>query len=342
MFVLWGGDGSPYSCKLRALLRYRRIPFIWKSVTENSMGIDWESQFPELRGRVIPVLVRPDGTYANDSTPLIRELDSTIPSRRCFPTDPAMAFISALIEDFADEWCTKPMFAGRFFTEKDATFGAAWQILSAAHIAQIEGAETAAAEFAARQRSRQGLVGSKDWAVMEHTIRQVCEAVEANLRSGKQFLLGASPTNADFALFGQMRQWAADPRPALVMHEYPGAWGWTWRMDDLSGLPEPQMDSVQFAEGARRLIGLASETYIPFMQANLLAVEAGQKEVAVKLLPGQGREVVHKQPVFKYQAACWLELQQMYGSLSENSKTHAIGMLQSAGVDNPFATLSKL
>ena len=76
-YVLYGSDGSPYSCKLRALLRYRRIPFQWKqpSTEFGSMANMLSSRFPDLKAKVIPVLEKPDGSYANDSTPLILELE---------------------------------------------------------------------------------------------------------------------------------------------------------------------------------------------------------------------------------------------------------------------------
>jgi len=252
---------------------------------------------------------------------MITELEQTIESRRTVPAAPAFTFLAALLEDFADEWCTKPMFAGRFHTPQDATFGAAWQTLSSAFIAQTPGARKAVAAFSSRQQSRQELVGCADWGLMEHTIRTVCESIEINLAAGCQFLLGAAPSNADFALFGQMRQWAADPRPARIMHEYPGAWGWTWRMDDLSGY-EPQLPiESRFTPGALSLLKLAVGTYIPFMQANYQALQTGTDEVAVTLLSGTTREVQHRQPRFKYQALCWKRLESMYAVLGEDRAT---------------------
>ena len=71
----------------------------------------------------------PDRSYANDSTPLILELDARHPKHRTVvPASAVLAFIAALLEDFADEWLTKVMFEGRFHTEKDSEFGAAWQM----------------------------------------------------------------------------------------------------------------------------------------------------------------------------------------------------------------------
>ena len=78
-YLLVGGDGSPYSVKMRAYLRFRRIPFKWvASMTlqrAGAMNNFFDELFPELKAKVIPVLVRPDGTYANDSTLLILELE---------------------------------------------------------------------------------------------------------------------------------------------------------------------------------------------------------------------------------------------------------------------------
>ena len=141
-------------------------------------------QFPDLRARVIPVLVRPEGTYSNDSTPLIRELEARHTPRRCTPADPVYRFVDALLEDFADEWLTKPMFAGRFHTMEDATFGAAWQALSSAPIAKLEGSKEFVNQFAARQRGRRNLVGATQWELMEKNIREVCKALEAGLEAG--------------------------------------------------------------------------------------------------------------------------------------------------------------
>ena len=112
----------------------------------------FQKNFPELKARVIPVLVRPDGSYVNDSTPLILELDKTFPDRKLLPEAPGMAFISALIEDFCDEWMTKVMFEGRFHTQREAAFGAKWQFWqSPSGLTNPAQAAKEAEDFAARQ-----------------------------------------------------------------------------------------------------------------------------------------------------------------------------------------------
>ena len=107
---LVGAHGSPYSRKLRAVLRYRRIPFRW--IIRNSRDA---KDIPTVPVALIPVLVfrgeggAPDSAMI-DSTFQIRRLEELYSERSVIPPDPALAFLDALIEDYADEWLTKAMF----------------------------------------------------------------------------------------------------------------------------------------------------------------------------------------------------------------------------------------
>ena len=74
---------------------------------------------PAVPVALIPVLVFPgEAGRAEDamidSTFQIRRLEKTFPSRSIIPPDPALAFLDALLEDYADEWLTKPMFHYRW------------------------------------------------------------------------------------------------------------------------------------------------------------------------------------------------------------------------------------
>src|SRR5258707_10066225 len=76
-YRLHGANPSPYSQKMRALMRYRRLPFVWdNSGTARDVAI--AAQLPP----VIPVLRCPDGTLLNDSTPLAYELEQRHPAAR--------------------------------------------------------------------------------------------------------------------------------------------------------------------------------------------------------------------------------------------------------------------
>jgi ABC-type tungstate transport system substrate-binding protein len=63
----YGGLGSPYSMKVRAILRYRRLPHDWVQLgTEGT-----PNALERVKVPVIPVLRFPDGRHGNDSTPLL-------------------------------------------------------------------------------------------------------------------------------------------------------------------------------------------------------------------------------------------------------------------------------
>jgi glutathione S-transferase len=60
-YRLIGSTASPYAIKLRALLRYRRIPFDWVIMTKAL-----RKATEHLRPNLIPVLQYPDGTYRGE------------------------------------------------------------------------------------------------------------------------------------------------------------------------------------------------------------------------------------------------------------------------------------
>ena len=71
MYTIHGALGSPYSMKMRALLRYRRITHVWSSGT-------YVQQLAAEKGLppVIPVIEYPDGSFKNDSTPVLYDLEA--------------------------------------------------------------------------------------------------------------------------------------------------------------------------------------------------------------------------------------------------------------------------
>ena len=196
-----GVPGSPYSRKLRAVLRYRRIPHAWVLPgSPESRGL------PEPRVALVPRLIVPsdDGTLEArvDSTPLIRELETRYRDRSVIPSDPAMAFLDALLEDYADEWLTKPMFHYRWAFPADVARAAA--ILPRWLRPGMPEAQAIAlgTEFAERQIARLAVVGSNETTapVIEDSYRRLLALLDAHL-TGLRFVMGSRPGAADFGLF---------------------------------------------------------------------------------------------------------------------------------------------
>ena len=64
-------------------------------------------------------MVTPQNEGIQDSTPIIEKIEALFPEPSIYPEDPALRFVSALLEEYADEWGNKHMFHYRWFYEPD-------------------------------------------------------------------------------------------------------------------------------------------------------------------------------------------------------------------------------
>ena len=119
-FQIFGGPASPYSMKLRAVFRYRRIPHYWLVPQSGFTGEGrlGEGSSDSLLNRaakgVVPVVMYPNGEFKFRLTPIMLELESLYSRRSIIPPSPSIAFIARLIEDMADECMPLPMFYFRW------------------------------------------------------------------------------------------------------------------------------------------------------------------------------------------------------------------------------------
>src|SRR5262245_21970648 len=104
-FRLYGAELSPYSVKVRSYLRYKGVEFEWLQRTQARQ--EELAQF--AKHPLLPVLVDSDDTAIQGSTPMIEALERAFPEPSITPEDTGLAFVSALLEDYADEWLNKAM-----------------------------------------------------------------------------------------------------------------------------------------------------------------------------------------------------------------------------------------
>ncbi len=303
-YILYGVEASPYTVKLRAALRYRRLPYRWVC-----RMVQMYEPLAHVRPQLTPVLRFPDGELRTDSTPILEELEERHgPGRSLLPEHPRDRFLAWLIEDMADEWLTKSLFFYRFNAPEDGAFASRWVMDDARGGLSAEEHAAAVPPFLARQTGRMGLVGCTPEAapLFEASYLRVLDALETTVANGR-FLFGTRPSVADLALFGQLKTLGIDPTPMAVMRaRAPRTDAWVRRADDLSGV-EGAWEEPGPAVAA--LVEMAREIYWPFLKANA----AGDVDV---MLAG----CRFRQPHFRYQAKCYDRLAKLHAALAPGAQ----------------------
>jgi glutathione S-transferase len=334
---LVGGHGSPYSRKMRAVLRYRRIPFRWiHRGSAQDVGI------PEVPVALIPVLVFPGGDGAGDeamidSTPQIRRLEKLFSERRVIHPDPVVAFVDALIEDYADEWLTKAMFHYRWAYPPDVRKASLVLPLERDVTAHGEEVALLCKAFGERQVGRLAVVGSNETTgpIIEQSYRRLLQLLDAHLQV-RPFLMGARPGASDFGLFGQLSQLALfDPTSsAIAVDESPRVIAWLHHLEDLGSLEvseEGWTPRTELGPTVRALLSEVGRLYVPFLLANAAALERGEKQVECRL---DGRPWVQRS--FPYQAKCLGWLREDRQALSPDDRAAVDRILEGTGCEVLF------
>jgi len=278
-FRLYGAELSPYSVKVRSYLRYKNIPFEW--LERNQSRLEEFARYAKLP--LAPVLVDADETALQDSTPMMEALEQAFPEPSIVPDDNGLAFVAALLEDYADEWLNKAMFHYRWSYPDDQE-SASKRIVETLY----EGVDTPdGMEESVRVRmiGRLHHVGSTSETapVIEGSFTRVIALLEALLGS-KDYLFGGRPSWADFGLAGQLKQLLSDPTPgAMIKAQAPKLVRWVERMDS----PKETGAFVSLDAVRSALADLLREevagSYLAWMAANAGAVANDAQGVSVEI-----------------------------------------------------------
>lgn len=323
-YVLHGALGSPYSMKMRALMRYRRLPFLWVQ------GLGAHALASRLRVPVIPVLEYPDGSLRNDSTELIVDLDARHAERRVTPDDAGRALLAALIEDFADEWLTKAMYLYRWAAPTAARHqSAAWLCHDFLIGGEAESMLTQPSSFERRQVERMDRVGcaAVNTACIEQATRELLAVLEPHV-STSRFFFGSRPSAAEFALYGQLSQLALDEVPLAMLRQHaPYTYRWLWHLEDLSGL-EGRWDDGEtpLADVLQPLLALVGATHGELLLANEAATARGADRVKLEILG-----LPFEQPTNRYLLKCLNTLRAMHRELPANVRAALRPLLEASG-----------
>ncbi|MDA0978636.1 MAG: glutathione S-transferase C-terminal domain-containing protein [Proteobacteria bacterium] len=323
MFQIYGGPASPYSLKMRAVFRYRRIPHTWQVPQGGFSGTgsigDQASDSPlKAAGKnVVPVIHYPDGSWKADSTPIMFELESLYPERSLVHPHPGIAFLAHLVEDMADEYLPFPMFYFRW--TDDAAWCGRRQMVGWNGALDDSELEERAAAFSARQQAQLGAAASLPREQVLDNYERVLAALENQLKRSF-FLFGSRPSFAEFGLFGQLSQYAVDPFVAgLMKQKAVRVYQWTHFLDDLSGIEGEWADAADCL--TEELIGVLESMAPGYLMMMVMARQNADMSHYTEALNGPG-----------YRVKCLLALKQELADLTAAERELIKPLLEAAGL----------
>ena len=287
-YRIFGSELSPYSVKVRSYFRYKEIPHEW---ILRSAAVEEEfRKYAKLP--LIPLVVTPEEMALQDSTPIIEFMEALFPEPSIHSEDPTLAFLSALIEEFGDEWGNKWMFHYRWARPVDQESAAervARSMMPDADAEQLAGVSAMVRE---RMVDRVWFVGSspENAPLIESSFASFLQRLDVHL-DGRNYLFGDRPAFGDFGLWGQLYEADSDPTAgALIREDAPRVAAWIERMALPRALGEFESWETLAPTLRPILEDYVGALFLPWSDANARAVAEGSDEFSVHIAGHEWRQ----------------------------------------------------
>ncbi len=326
-YLIYGAELSPYSVKVRSYFRYKEIPHKW--IIRNATT---QKDFDKLaKIQVVPLVLTPEGEVLQDSTPVIQKLEKAFTQKSITPKEPDTAFLSRLIEEYADEWAVKQMFHYRWRYPDDQNYASQrfGELFVPGWANKIPLLNTIlkkvfASIFKKRMKSRLWVIGSNKITegVIEESFSNLVNLLNKHLETRK-YLFGQRPALADFALWGQVyNAWTDVTGKQIIEAGFPNVKRWIDRMLE----PKKEGDFEQWASLEDTLMPIlvteVAQTFLPWVAANNQAIKNGDDHLSIKL---NNKPFEHKvTSVQKYHAKSFSVLLAEYSDIPDKKRLNEL------------------
>ncbi len=332
MVRVYGLKVSYFTGKLEAYLRYKEIPFEYRTMTVS----DFRDRIPRLTGaRQMPAVELDDGRWMTDTSPVIDWFETQYPSPAILPDDPVKAYVCRLIEDYADEWLWRPAMHYRWSYPASAR-------LLARQITDEMAKDLPIPGWLKRNRTEKRQfrnfvagdgVNDRTRAHVEGSYLRLLEILE-RVFTDRPYIFGDRPTLADIGLMGPLlRHFAMDPTPGAIMRETaPAVMEWVYRVWNARASRTTGQLVTGISDDLGPLLDEIGATHLEALCANATAWAAGQKHYAATI---QGTDYTDV-PVSQYRVWCLEKLQERFHALPDAAKAETTALLQAHNCLDPL------
>ena len=308
-YTVIGSEESPYSVKVRSYFRYKGIDHEWRARGEAAELFAKHARLP-----LIPLVVTPADAGMQDSTPIIEALEAQFPEPGIHPPGVVAGFVSALLEEFGDEWGNKWMFHMRWAREVDQV------AVSRRFAANADDVDSAAQSIRERMVPRVWFVGSNAVTApqIEQSLADTVAILEQHLQS-RTYLFGARPAFADFGLWAQIYEAGRDPTAGEVIAGHANVVAWLERMISPSELGDFEPWDALEGTLAPLLRDQVGGLFLPWSNANARAIGNSDDEFEVTL---KGNRWVQRPQ--KYHSRSLTALKAKYAAVADDPALDAL------------------